>query len=122
MKIQRLSAGAAAVALALTWSLATAPGAAATTGNVEPHTQSHSHGVASRWDANWGSHAPYSGTFYYGDGAYTLISTSANSRQFSHTYYPCSGTTYTAKLHIKEYGAGYIDRTATTTEAGGNPC
>lgn len=122
MKIRRLSLALTSALLALGWSLATAPMALATTGHVEPQTQSRSHGVASQWDGNFGSTAPYNGTFYYGDGSYTTIATSANTKHFSHTYFPCSSTTYTVRMHVKAYGSSFIDRYATATEAGGNPC
>jgi hypothetical protein len=67
------------------------------------------------WQASWGGGAPYTVTFYYGDGASTtLTNTSLTSKSYSYTFDYCPAGTYTQHLHVKDAAGATADLYVTT--------
>ena len=120
--MQRLRAS---VGLAAMLTLALVSPALAVTADATPESQSHAHGVQSSWNGSWTGASPYDVVFYYGDGFRDDRGSNVvvHSATFAHTYYPCSGHTYTAHLNVWENNndTPAIDY-VTAFEAGGNPC
>jgi hypothetical protein len=101
------------------------PAAALTNMGVTPGTQSHAHGVASNWTATWGGQPTFDELFSYGDGSTAgwILNTTLVSKNFSHTFYPCTGHTYEQEHFVHEDPTGNNGLiTSHATEAGGNPC
>ncbi len=107
--------------------LATAVVAAAagvTSVSLVPSTQSHPHGQALSWTGSWsGGPAPYVYRFNRGDGTAETGSTSATSKNFSWTYWPCYTTTDYQTLAVTDAdGARKVSNQTQSTEQGGSPC
>lgn len=113
------------IAFAAMLTLALVSPALAVTADASPESQTHAHGVQSSWSGSWTGLSPYDVVFYYGDGLSDNRGSAVtyHSTTFAHTYYPCTGTTFTAHLNVWEYNndvpaVDYV----TATEGGGNPC
>lgn len=114
-----------AVALALALAISVSSDALAVSASISPSTQSHSHGVASTWHLSWGGTGPFSVYFWWDindvGADWALVNTSTTSKQLSHAFYPCTGTTF--KQELDNYDQlGFAATTSHATEAGGNPC
>lgn len=99
---------------------------AATSANISPHSQSHAHGQASSWTANWGDVSPYNYVFHPDVGNPGLheqaeYGVTKTSYPHSMAWWPCTSTLYTQQLVIDDrYGSA--NHSSTASEAGGNPC
>ena len=77
--------------------------ALAVTDDATPESQTHAHGIASAWNGTWTGRSPYTVVFYYGDGgSHNLGTVTYTSHSFSHTYWPCVTTAFTAHLDVWE--------------------
>lgn len=112
----------AAVAVASVAVLAVSQPAEAVTVSLTPANQSIVSGGTATWGGAWGDYAPYSVTFYYGDGASTSFTTNSTSRGFSHNFYSCTGATFTQHLHVKDGTGTTADAYSHTSVARGNHC
>jgi hypothetical protein len=112
------------VAFGLGLSMMVATTAIALTVDASPESQSHAHGIASNWTGTWHGSPPYSVTFFFGDGTSDARGrVSYTSSSFSHGYWPCTTTTFTAHLDVDDQQSGQVVRDyVTARELGGNPC
>lgn len=94
----------------------------AASASANPYAPTHSHGVASSWTLSWGNTAPYSVFFYYGDGAKWSYLGNATGASRSHTFWPCTQTTFQQHLTVLDGHNGVADDFSYATEYGGNPC
>lgn len=95
--------------------------AIATTANASPESQSHAHGVASTWTGTWSGTSPFYVKFSYGDGtSWIRTSTTATSGNWSHTYWPCTTTTYHPYLYVVDDNENPARDDLIATEAGGS--
>ncbi len=115
---------AAIAAIALTASVALTSEALANSASISPASQTRAYGSLFTWNTSWaGGSGAYKVIFAYGDGDSTLINgTSARSRTFSKTFYPCGGTTYNQRLTVTD-GLGTIAQAGSkATVTGGGAC
>jgi hypothetical protein len=111
------------LAFLLTISLAVALAgvAIATTANASPETQSHAHGVASTWSGTWSGTSPFYVKFNYGDGySWIAASTTATSHNWSHTYWPCTYTTFHPYLYVVDDNENSARDDLMASESGGS--
>lgn len=95
--------------------------AIATTANASPESQIHANGVASSWSGSWSGTSPFYVKFNYGDGAFWLrTSTTATSKTWSHTYWPCVTTTYYPYLYVVDANENSARDDLIATEQGGS--
>lgn len=119
MKHRLLSAS-----LAVLFTLSTSGIAAATSANISPHSQTRAHGQNSSWTATWGDTGPYDYVFHpdvANPGLHEAAEYGVSKTSYYHSmaFYPCTTTTFTQELSIKDaYGAAYHQSTA--REAGGH--
>lgn len=98
-------------------------GAAAPGATIFPYSQTVQSGTSVTWGGSWSGTAPYNVTFYYGDGAKTVINgTNSISKGYVHTLVSCTGQTYTEHLHIVDHTGQTADAYAYTTVSRGNQC
>lgn len=115
------------VIVALAMSLLISAPVAAISGSLTPSTQSHGHGVASNWTGSWGTHPTYDVHFCYVTGtsecASWLLNTNLVTKNWSHSFYPCSTTQFTQGMYVYEDPTGVDELlTSKATESGGTPC
>lgn len=118
--------GLLSVSVAVLLALSNSGIATATSANISPHSQSRAHGVASSWTATWGDNGPFNVVFHpdtANPGLHEWAQYGIWSTSYPHSmaWYPCTTTTYTQELSIKDNYGSAVHR-STASEAGGNPC
>jgi len=92
---------------------------------INPHTQSHGHGVASSWTLTWSGTHPFDVYFWWDtndtSANWILLNTSTTSKKITHAFFPCTTTTFDQELDTYDQHGGAFD-TSTAQETGGNPC
>jgi len=118
MRGKRLAAG---LPVALLIALAGPVSAIVSSVSINPPSQSGTGGNTISWTGSWsGGTAPFSYTFFYGDGNSTSGSTSSHSKGFTHKFFPCTPTQYTQTLRVDNDGPKQT--TSTTTIQPGPIC
>ena len=91
--------------------------------SIYPYSQTTQSGTTVYWGGSWSGTAPYTVTFYYGDGSSTTATnTNQTSLGYSHAFYTCTGATYTQRLHVVDHTGNATDAYAYTTVSRGNIC
>lgn len=90
-----------------------------TTAGISPYSQSKASGQTAAWTVSWNGSGSTRVVFCYGDGsACPDITTSANSRNFSHAFYTCTNKTFKQTAFVTQGGHTYETWSYTTVSAG----
>jgi len=97
-----------------------APAVRATNAYIDPGYQAKTHTATAYWTGT----GTYSGTFYYGvNGQYINFAQSSLSRSFQYASpHPCSSTTYSQALDVRNVEGSAPTAYAQTAWNGGSPC
>jgi hypothetical protein len=98
--------------------------ALANSATINPGTQTHNHGVKSSWGLSWTGTAPFDAVFTHGDGSGIEIWTWGLTYNQTHTFWPCTTTTFHQILTVQDsHNPPLIAQDGSTAkEYGGTPC
>jgi hypothetical protein len=87
--------------------------------DIAPDSQTRNSGETAFWTASWNGSGSTRVVFCYGDGtACPDITTSNNSRGFSHKFYTCVYNTYSQTAYVTQGGHTYAASASTNVRAG----
>ena len=122
-----VSAAAALASVAVATSSASAapalaPATPASNAYITQPQMNYSHTATASYTGHWSGTGTYNGSMNYGDGTTDNFAQASLQRTFSHgSPYPCSSTTYTQRLDVRN-SEGSTYALSQTTWQGGVPC
>lgn len=97
--------------------------ASAVTVSLSPTFQAVASLSPASWGGAWGGNAPYTVSFYYGDGTSTILFTTRyTSRGYEHEFCSRYGHEYTQSLYVSASSGGYGQVNAKTQVGANQRC